>query len=80
MKGQLTITFENELNAAMFEGTTSLFCRTDGYCIRDIVAKQRLLKFFHESTWSYWFRNGRFLLPKAIQSASKLKVSLKISG
>jgi hypothetical protein len=57
----------------MFEGTTSLFCRTDGYCIRDIVAKQRLLKFFHESTWSYWFRNGRFLLPKAIQSASKLE-------
>jgi hypothetical protein len=61
------------------KGTTSLFCRTDGYCIRDIVAKQRFTKIFHEST-SYWFRNGRFLLQKAIQSASKLeKVSLKIS-
>jgi hypothetical protein len=50
-EGQLTITFfENELNAAMFEGNDIAVLR-DGYCIRDIVAKQRFTKIFHESTW-----------------------------
>jgi hypothetical protein len=35
-----------------------------------------LLKFFYESTWGVWFRDGRILLSKAIQSASKIRKSI----
>jgi hypothetical protein len=40
MKEQLIITFENELNAEMFEGNDiAVFCRTNGNCFRNVIAK-----------------------------------------
>jgi hypothetical protein len=61
MKGQLTITFENELNAAMFEGEHRCFAGPMVTVLGTSLQNRDLLKFFHESTWGYWFRNGRLL-------------------
>jgi hypothetical protein len=40
------------------------------------LSKQRSIEVFMRSTWGNWFRDGRILLSKAIQSASKIRKSV----
>jgi hypothetical protein len=76
MKEQLIITFENELNAEMFEGNDiALFCRTNGNCLGTSLQNRDLLKFFHQSTWGVIGLEMEVLITKTIQSASKLEKS-----
>jgi hypothetical protein len=70
MKGQLTTFFENELNAAMFEGNDIAVLHGPMVTVLGTSLQNRIYSFTN-LLGSYWFRNGRFLLPKAIQSASK---------
>jgi hypothetical protein len=64
------------ITAKVFEGNDIAVLQDQWLLFGNYITKQRFIKFFHESTWELWSWNGRFLLSKAIQSASKIKKSV----